>query len=359
MTVFLQSISAIDLILKWRAGVIIEAKEATVLKRSSSGLRPAAVVLGASHWHAPLYRDGLARHFRVVAVQDAHPDASRALADSLGAPVTASVDDAMDHNSVDVVFVFSPHHEMLVVSRKLINRGIPFVIEKPAGTGLDDLRKIEEEARAAGVPVTVPLVQRGAPIDTWLRQAGEIIYERLAFVAGPPARYRRNGSPWMLEPALSGGGSLMNLGPHFVDLAIRHIGYPEDIIRKQSTAMHGEAVDDHATMILTTNTGREAIVEVGYAFPDSPLQRYCSFTAAGTKGFASVDTTGSAMFTDLRGTSTTAVLNVDSDPLYDVFVDAVAETLTTGFAGLPTLAELVTTMDVIWAPDAVGTVGRG
>lgn len=329
------------------------------MKRSCSGPRPSAVVLGASHWHAPLYRQGLTRHFRVTAVQDSHPDAVRGFADSLSAPVTASIDDAVSHDGINVAFVFSPHHEMLAVSRRLIDRGIPFVIEKPAGTSLVDLQRIEEEARLAGVPVTVPLVQRGAPIDTWLRQVGDIVYERMAFLAGPPARYLRNGNPWMLEPALSGGGSLMNLGPHFVDLAIRHLGGPVGIIRKQSATLHGEPVDDHASMILTTSTGREAIVEVGYAFPESPLKRYCSFTAAGTNGFASVDTTGGAMFTDNDGTTTTATLEVDSDPLYGVFVDSVADTITTGFAGLPTLAELADTMEIIWSPDPTGTVRRG
>jgi predicted dehydrogenase len=113
------------------------------------------VVLGASHWHAPLYRAGLARRFRVTAVQDPDPAVARAFAEPLGAPVAASVDEALDQDGIDVAFVFCPHHEMLAVGRKLIGRGIPFVIEKPAGANLDDLRAIEEEARSAAVPATV------------------------------------------------------------------------------------------------------------------------------------------------------------------------------------------------------------
>jgi len=325
-----------------------------MMKPSLADPRPTAVVLGASHWHALLYRDGLARRFRVTTVQDADLETARIFAEPLGASVTASVYDALSDGGIDLVFVFNPHHEMLTIGRALINQGVPFVIEKPGSTNLADLRSIEEAARSGGVPATVPLVQRGAPIDTWLRRAGDIVYERMAFIAGPPSRYASNGNPWMLEPARSGGGSLMNLGPHFVDMAFRHIGAPIDIVRKQSTALHNAAVDDHATLILTTSTGREAIIEVGYAFPDSSLKRYCSFTAAGTDGFASVDSDGSASFTDNTGTTTNATLEVDSDPLYEVFVDDVADTLTTGFAGMPTLAELVTTMGVIWSPEHTG-----
>ncbi len=330
-----------------------------MIKGPAGDPRPTAVVLGASHWHALLYRDGLARRFRVTAVQDADLDAARLLADPLGATLTTSIDDALKDDDIDVVFVFSPHHEMLAVSRRLIGRSIPFVIEKPAGTNLDDLRTIEREARLAGVPATVPLVQRGAPIDTWLRQAGDIVYERMAFIAGPPSRYERNGNPWMLDPDLSGGGSLMNLGPHFIDMAVRHLGHPDNIVQRLSATLHREAIDDHATLVMTTRTGREAIVEVGYAFPDSPLKRYCSFSAAGTEGFATVDTTGSASFTDNSGITITANLQVDSDPLYEVFVDGVADTLTRGFAGMPTLTELVATMEIIWTPDTVGTTSHG
>jgi predicted dehydrogenase len=326
-------------------------EESKAMKPGSRDPRPTAVVLGVSHWHAPLYRDGLSRRFRVVSVQDADPMTAQRFAAPLDASVATSVSDALDHDGIDVAFVFSPHHQMLAVARTLIERRIPFVIEKPAGVGLNDLRQLEDEARLAGVAATVALVQRGAPIDTWLRQAGDIVYERMAFIAGPAARYRQNGNPWMLDPALSGGGSLMNLGPHFVDMALGHLGHPVDVVRRQSAALHGEAVDDHATLVLRTSTGKEAIVEVGYAFPDSPLKRYCSFSAAGTAGFASIDTTGSASFTDSAGVTRTATLEVDSDPLYERLVDDVADSLTSDFSGMSTLAELLSTMEVIWSPE--------
>lgn len=324
------------------------------MQRSSSDVRPSAVVLGAAHWHAPLYREGLARRFTVAAVQDASIDAARAYAAPLASPAMSSVEDALAAGRVDIAFVFSPHDEMLAISRNLISKGIPFVIEKPVGVDVDDVRQIEAAARWAGVPVTVPLVQRGAPVDAWLRQVGEIAYERMAFIAGPPSRYENNGNPWMLDPARSGGGSLMNLGPHFVDMAVNHIGLPADVVRRQSTILHRTAVDDHATMVLTTSSGREAIIEVGYAFPESGLKRYCSFTAAGSNGFATVDTNGTATFTNNVGKTETANLDVDSDPLYDVFVTGVADALADGFAGLATLAELRTTMEIIWGSEVEG-----
>ena len=112
--------------------------------------------------------------------------------------------------------------------------------------------------------------------------------------------------------------------------------------------LHGRPVEDHATLVLTTPDGREAIVEVGYAFPQSELKRYCSYSSAGEAGFASIDTDGSATFTSLDGHTERAVIDVDSDPLYDPFVRQVARTLGEGFRGLPTLSELENVMRVIW-----------
>jgi hypothetical protein len=112
--------------------------------------------------------------------------------------------------------------------------------------------------------------------------------------------------------------------------------------------MHAGTVEDHATLVLTTPDGREAIVEVGYAFPHSKLQRYCSYSSAGDAGFAAIESDGAASYTALDGRTERTVLNVDSDPLYDPFVREVARTLGDGFRGLPTLSELEDVMRIIW-----------
>ncbi len=176
------------------------------------------------------------------------------------------------------------------------------------------------------------------------------MYQRLSFIAGPPERYDRNGNPWMLDPERAGGGCLANLGPHFVDLFLQRSGTHHRRRRRAGCRprLHTGTIEDHATLVLTTPDGREAIVEVGYAFPQSELKRYCSYSSAGDAGFASIDTDGSAIFTTVDGRTERAVIDVDSDPLYDPFVRQVALTLGEGFRGLPTLGELEDVMRIIW-----------
>jgi DNA-binding LacI/PurR family transcriptional regulator/predicted dehydrogenase len=312
-----------------------------------SGAR--TIVVGASHWHVPLYAAAIAEVHCVVGLSDEDPTRVRELAELWGAPVEADWRRLLELPDVELAYVFSPHDRMAETCLALIERRIPFVVEKPLGTSLKQLQQVRRAAEEAQVPATVPLIQRGGPADSWLAKAGRPVYQRLSFIAGPPERYDRNGNGWMLDPERAGGGCLANLGPHFADLFLQRSGHTTaEVDGRLSSSLHGRPVEDHATLVLTTPDGREAIVEVGYAFPQSERKRYCSYSSAGEAGFASIETDGSATFTSLDGHTERAVIDVDSDPLYDPFVRQVARTLGEGFRGLPTLSELENVMRVIW-----------
>ena len=180
------------------------------------------VVLGASHWHVPLYAAAMADVHDVVGVSDEDLDLVGDLAEQWGWLAESDWRRLLDLPDLELAYVFGPHDRMAQMCHALIERRIPFVVEKPAGTSLEQLQHVRRAAEEAGVPATVALVQRGGPADTWLAKAGQPVYQRLSFLAGPPERYDRNGNSWMLDPKRAGGGCLANLGPHFADLFLRH-----------------------------------------------------------------------------------------------------------------------------------------
>ncbi|MBU2670198.1 Gfo/Idh/MocA family oxidoreductase [Actinoplanes bogorensis] len=303
------------------------------------------IVFGAAHWHVPLYVEAMTEVHDVVGVSEPEADVTGLFP---GVP-QLSDDELLKLPDIELAYVFGPHDRMAGRCLELIERGIPFVVEKPLGTSLDELERVREAARAAGVPVTVPLVQRDAAVDRWLRKAGAPVYQRTSFIAGPPERYLRNGSPWMLDQARAGGGCLANLGPHFVDLFLTAAGERTAEVRSSLlSTLHEGKVEDHATLLLTTPGGHEAVIEVGYAFPDAPAKRYCSFTSVGRDGFAAVNSDGSATFTSTAGETEQAMLDVDSDTMYGPFVRRVAETLGDRFASMATLDDLYDAMTIIW-----------
>ena len=161
--------------------------------------RARTIVVGASHWHVPLYAAAIAEVHRVVGLSDEDPERVRDLAELWGAPVEADWRRLLELPDVELAYVFGPHDQMAQTCHALIERRIPFVVEKPLGTSLEQLQAVRRAAEEAGVPATVPLIQRGGPADSWLAKAGRPVYQRLSFIAGPPERYDRNGNPWMLR----------------------------------------------------------------------------------------------------------------------------------------------------------------
>lgn len=317
------------------------------------------IILGASHWHVPLCADRIAERHDVVGVSDPDPSRTEHLARLWDAPLYRSWEELLAaHGDAELAYVFVPHDVMREVCLALVARRIPFVVEKPAGVSLQELVDVRVAADAAGVPIAVLFVQRGGPTDRWLARAGSAVYESTQFIAGPPDRYLTNGSPWMVDLERAGGGCMVNLAPHFVDLFLRSAGAQEVAVTAAlSSTLHGGTVEDYASMTMTTADGRIATIEVGYAFPGSPLKRHCSFTRIGTAGIATIWSDGNASFTSVDGVTETAVIVVDSDPLYGTFVDQVAEQLGRGFPDLARISELETTMTVIWSAYAHGRQG--
>lgn len=308
------------------------------------------MVFGPSHWHFPLCADRIAARHTIVGVIDDDLQVARLYAAQWDSVVYDRWQDLIDANrDAELAYVFVAHDQMKEICLALIEARIPLVVEKPAGVSREQVEQIRAAAEAAQVPITVPLVQRGGPAELWLSQAGPALYESTQFIAGPPHRYRENGNPWMVESVRAGGGCLLNLAPHFIDMFMRSTGHRAPAVSGViSAALHGNDVEDFASIILTTPAGEVGTIQVGYAFPNSPLKRYCSFTRIGPNGTASISSDGRASFTSVDGMTRTDVLDVDSDTLYGPFIDAVADSLGDGFQGLASIGDLEDAMSVVW-----------
>ncbi|WP_308797850.1 Gfo/Idh/MocA family protein [Agromyces silvae] len=286
------------------------------------------MLVGAAHWHAPLYMDALRTRFDLVEVAEERGSAG---ADS----------------GIDVAFVMTAHERMAAQAAHFIERGIPVVLEKPGALNLADLRSLRDLAHRHGVPVAVPLVHRAAPFMSVLRSIARPTYLTVTYLVGPPQRYVDAECAWMLDPD-SGGGVLVNLGAHFADVATELFGAPIASVRAVGHhALHHLDIEDHAVMILTTEDGRSATVELGYVFPSAAAKRHVSMTLAGEDGFVSIGAGGDVSLTRADGTIERARIDVDSDLLFRDFVAEVAESFDAGFAALPQIDDLVAAMEVV------------
>lgn len=311
-------------------------------------MRPRVAILEVSHWHVPIYLGALAECAQVVAVSDRDPGVAGKVATTFGARPYADWRALLEGQNLDLVFAFGRHCEMAEIARNLIERRLPFMIEKPAGISLTEVSQIATLSQQYGVPATTAIVQRIGPLPEWFSRVGELDYAAFRYVAGLPSRYPRAGCAWMLDPAESGGGCLINLSPHYIDIFRRLANEPvTKVVGRMHRRAHGLPIEDHAVIVLETSSGRSALIEVGYIFPDSPRTREMSYCASGANGFVSIADDGTAVFTKATGGSIVEHIDINPEPLYAEFTRRVVASFKTGFAGLPTLSDLEATIAII------------
>ncbi|MFV0463148.1 MAG: Gfo/Idh/MocA family protein [Nostocoides sp.] len=310
--------------------------------------QPRVILSGASHWHAPLYVDALARSdARVVGVVDDDSQIRSRTAAALASTPFSHVGDALAAEPADLVVVLDRHDRMPQAATEAVAEGVPILLEKPGASSLADLRSLRDQAAAAGVAITVPFVHRRAPFAHYLLHASHPASLSVTYIAGPPSRYPANGSPWMLDPVAAGGGVLVNLGVHFVDLARVLFGRSVSRVHATVSHVHGLGVEDFGSLVLEFGPSQVATIEVGYLYPTAPSTRHVSIRLAAADRFVSVAHDGAVRTTYADDRTTEAWVDLDSDSLFLPFVQAALAGCGSGFPGLPTMDDLVEAMEVI------------
>src|SRR5262249_3977487 len=100
---------------------------------------------------------------------------------------------------------------------------------------------------------------------------GRVQFMSFRFIAGPVTRYLDAGCAWMLDRSIAGGGCLLNLGVHFVDLChVLTAGAPVELESAVMSQVAGtQSVEDHALVVLRARGKVPCVIETGYLYPAS------------------------------------------------------------------------------------------
>lgn len=301
------------------------------------------VLIGVSHWHTPYYADPVLEMSDVHIVGVSDPDVGRAapLAGKANCPAFADYREMCAQLRPEFAFVLGRHSEMAEQARFLIEQRIAFAIEKPCALNAAQAQDIAQRAAAAGVFAAVPLVFRYCPIIDTIREvaAGEAIqYLSFKFVGGMVDRYYQQNVPWVIDRAISGGGPLLNLGIHFVDLCrvLLHNAALTVTGAMMSNRNAGLTIEDHAVMLMRGG-GASCMIETGYLYPapNSVFDMHYSIRTD-KHYFAARDNAVLEIVTDDRQRSTRAM------KLTNVFFypEFVRDTLRRVRTGRPPIADL-------------------
>lgn len=241
-------------------------------------MRVAAIEV--SHWHS-LWDAAYLRilhampDVQLVGLHD--PDAAvaaRRAAEVGKPPVFTDYREMVTRTAPDFVVALGQHHRMAETAHYLLDQGIAFMMEKPMGVDARQVAGLAEKAAAKKAFVAVPLPQRNSPFTLRARQMladgrfGPLSHLYFRLNRPTSARYPAWDAPWMLDPALAGGGCLRNLGSHVLDLFLQLTGEDAQVTAAQLSARAlGQRVEDYASVQLRTTSGVLGTIEVGNTVP--------------------------------------------------------------------------------------------
>lgn len=177
------------------------------------------------HRMAALAATGLAE---IVAV--AEPDDTGAAEALKLAPGARRVDglDALLRENIDAVVIATPSAAHAEQSIAALDAGKAVFCQKPLGRTGPEVAQVVEAARRADRLLGVDLSYR----QTAAMGAIRPLLDGRAFghVFGVDVTFHNAwgpDKPWFYDPALSGGGCVVDLGVHLIDLALWSLGWPE------------------------------------------------------------------------------------------------------------------------------------
>lgn len=311
-------------------------------------------LLGVSHWHLPLYLPGLPEG-SVVGVSDDSAEIASRFAAPYGCPVYTDWRQMLKDTKPDFVFAFAPHYKMKEVSLYLLEAGIPFSMEKPAGLNAGEVEELYNTCERKNGFVSIPFVWRYSDTVNDLKNVylkKPIVHMSYRFIAGPPSRYLAT-SRWMLSKQTAGGGCMTNLGVHFIDMAmfLTDSTGAETLASAYQYASEYD-IETYATSLLRLPTGASLLLESGYAYPMSEgLQRENRWTIVTENGYY-ILAENKLEIREYGVEPSFVSLNTDSDVYYNIYTETTLNDYATGTRPRASLKEMLDTARVLDAMNA-------
>jgi 1,5-anhydro-D-fructose reductase (1,5-anhydro-D-mannitol-forming) len=170
-------------------------------------------------------------------------------------------------DSPDAVYIATPNNFHCPHTLLAASRGLHVLCEKPMAVTLQEARRMTTTCEKHGVTLMIGNMMRFNPCHSWIKTVMEKgILGRIS-CANATFEFHLTDefSLWRLDPDIGGGGAIMDVGVHCIDL-LRYI-LAEEVTRVAAfidTGAHPFPVDTSATVLLQFESGVRATVTVSF-----------------------------------------------------------------------------------------------
>ena len=228
----------------------------------------------------------LSENSELFAVMDADFNAACKVKDEFGAKYAVmTVEELLAIKELDAVYIATPvfcHKEQV---KKSADAGKHILLEKPMCLTAEQSQEVKDYCAARGVKLGVGFMMRYSVYHEKMREMikngelGELVSLRAQFTCW----YPEIENAWRQDKKLSGGGALMDMGIHCIDI----LQYVSGMKAKSLYCMadnlsFGYNVEDSAVLLMKMENGAMASVEAFFNIPDNAAK--CRLEFYGTKG---------------------------------------------------------------------------
>lgn len=268
-----------------------------------------AAIIGAAGWIGGLHSDCWIRaagmlpegvRVKLHTAVDVNEAAVKKTAQRYGyEKFTSSFEAAMADPEVDVIDICCSNHLHREVAVKALAAGKAVICEKPIAISLDDAAEMVEASEKFKAPSRMAFMYRKYPAVCFIRQMidrgdlGQLLNLRIQFEQD---FYCDPGEPytWRFSMATSGGGALVSLGTHVLDLCRYLAGdvdslvadagtlYTQRPLQRGSAEMGLVDVDDWSSALLRFKNGAAGFVHANWVAHGR--KHHVEFELTGTKG---------------------------------------------------------------------------
>ena len=206
----------------------------------------------------------------LVSVYDINAEANASVATEFHASEAKSLQEFLN-SDIDAVYVASPvnvHLEHVTASAKA---GKHVLCEKPLGLTVEEAEKMIDTCNENQVLLGTAFMMRFVAQHELARKLineeklGKLVYGRAQLSCWYPPLH----GAWRQDPALGGGGSLVDMGSHCIDLLQMFFGKIKKLNCFINNNVHPYKSEDSAVVALYFESGAFATVDTYFCIPDN------------------------------------------------------------------------------------------
>lgn len=227
-----------------------------------------------------------AENSRLVALMDLQADSLKKLGkEHPEAKLYESADDLLADKSVDAVYIGIPTYQHCEAVVRAAQAGKHIFCEKPMALNLEECDRMIEVCRKKSVKLSFGFMMRYHAAHQKImvmvknHEIGQPVMGRAELTCWFPDI----PGAWRQKIEKAGGGALIDMGTHCLDLLEFFFGRAQEVCGFRNTLTHNYSpVEDTATFLLRFKSGAHGIVDNYFNVPDAAAQNVLEIH--GTKG---------------------------------------------------------------------------